>query len=711
MVGIYEKFCKTKDYNQATKDCIENTVREIKKTDTTAQKPGMLLGKIQSGKTRTFIGVTALAFDKGYDFAVVLTKATNALTKQTYERLCQEFEEFVEDDEIGIYDIMNTPDELTPYIRGKKLIFIVKKETHNLDRLVKLFEKYEDFRTKQVLIIDDEADYASIGFKRDGKQIDDVSINTIANKINRLRDYGATTSFLQVTATPYSLYLQPDDIHLNGEEYHPVRPAFTELVPIYKGYIGGEFYFEESENPDSPAYYLHVDVPEKELEVLGKRDMRYLSNILDTPNLEVFRFAILNFLVGGSIRWLQEQPRKYKCSCIIHIEVAQKKHTWQYKLVETLLEELKAGIEKEPDALERLVRDSYNNLKLSIKDDQLPTFKDVFTFVKKAIGDGYVGISKINSEGQVQTLLDRKGQLRLDNPFNIFIGGQILDRGITIENLICFFYGRNPKKFQQDTVLQHSRMYGARSKQDISVTRFYTSSRIYDAMKKMHQFDTALREAFEKGQHKDGVVFLEKDTSGSVKICAPNKILISSTETIRPYRRLLPRGMQTVSATKMTSIASQIEQLLEKYKFYDDSAILIDCDDAVKMLDLIYESYEFSHRFKNLYCKWDIDSYKAIIHRLCVSHCNSDKERKIYCFIRRNRNISRFKEGYAFTDAPDDGRTDIPLAKKHAQDLPVLQLFHQNGKKKNGWRDVPFWWPVLICPKKTKTLVFTAETL
>ena len=69
-----------------------------------------------------------------------------------------------------------------------------------------------------------------------------------------------------------------------------------------------------------------------------------------------------------------------------------------------------------------------------------------------------MGVIKINSENQISALLDRRGQLRLDNPFNIFIGGQILDRGLTIENFIGFFYGRAPNTFQQDTVLQHSRM-------------------------------------------------------------------------------------------------------------------------------------------------------------------------------------------------------------------------------------------------------------
>ena len=41
-----------------------------------ADKPGLLLGKIQSGKTRAFVGVMALGFDKGIDICVILTKGT-----------------------------------------------------------------------------------------------------------------------------------------------------------------------------------------------------------------------------------------------------------------------------------------------------------------------------------------------------------------------------------------------------------------------------------------------------------------------------------------------------------------------------------------------------------------------------------------------------------------------------------------------------------
>jgi len=59
----------------------------------------MLLGKIQSGKTRAFIGVIALAFDNDYDIAIILTKGTKVLAQQTYERLVDDFKDFIDDND------------------------------------------------------------------------------------------------------------------------------------------------------------------------------------------------------------------------------------------------------------------------------------------------------------------------------------------------------------------------------------------------------------------------------------------------------------------------------------------------------------------------------------------------------------------------------------------------------------------------------------
>ena len=120
-------------------------------------------------------------------------------------------------------------------------------------------------------------------------------------------------------------------------------------------------------------------------------------------------------------------------------------------------------------------------------------------------------------------LLDHKAELKLRTPFNIFVGGNILDRGITVPSLISFYYGRNPRAMQADTVLQHSRMYGNRDRRDLAVTRFYTSQNIYARLYTINEFENALRDAFEKGAHEQGVVFLQADAGNRVRPCAPNK--------------------------------------------------------------------------------------------------------------------------------------------------------------------------------------------
>lgn len=84
-----------------------------------------MLGKIQSGKTRAFLGVIAEAFDNDYEIAVVLTKGTVSLARQTLNRIRSDFRPFIEQDEVQVYDIMTLPD-LTPYELNQHLILVVK---------------------------------------------------------------------------------------------------------------------------------------------------------------------------------------------------------------------------------------------------------------------------------------------------------------------------------------------------------------------------------------------------------------------------------------------------------------------------------------------------------------------------------------------------------------------------------------------------------
>ncbi|NBN99773.1 MAG: hypothetical protein EBV19_11130, partial [Flavobacteriia bacterium] len=174
--------------------------------------------------------------------------------------------------------------------------------------------------------------------------------------------------------------------------------------------------------------------------------------------------------------------------------------------------------------------------------------------VKRALGVGDITITKVNSENELISLLDQTGQLKLRVAYNIFVGGQVMDRGVTIGNLIGFFYGRRPQKAQTDTVIQHQRMYGYR-REEISVTRLYTTPTIHQTMTQMEEFDHTLREAVKNqiAGGGDGTVhFIRRSQDGTIVPCSPNKVLASETQTLRPGKRILPIGFQSGYKTRIS---------------------------------------------------------------------------------------------------------------------------------------------------------------
>jgi Type III restriction enzyme, res subunit len=316
--SFYPEFTRNAGrYSDYDKQCIRRTVERLLSTETSADKPGMLLGKIQSGKTKTFLGAIALGFDNGFDIAIILTKGTKALTRQTIERVRREFAPFNDRDQLQIYDIMTLPSGLTGYELSQKLIFVVKKQSDNMDRLAKVFrETYTQLASKRVLIIDDEADYASIGFRNSKEE--GLIINRTARQIDALRQVLPESAFLQVTATPYSLYLQPEDLVIQGIEFKPIRPAFTELVPVHAEYIGSDYYFDRSQEHETVASFLYQPLTIEDFQILHHDDRRRfkIEDCLTSKAIESLRNAICNFIVGGCIRRLQDEyvgdvPKKF----------------------------------------------------------------------------------------------------------------------------------------------------------------------------------------------------------------------------------------------------------------------------------------------------------------------------------------------------------------------------------------------------------------
>jgi hypothetical protein len=715
---IYSAFINKKDdqgkpvYNSQARNCIVETIEGLLTKTTTPDNPGMLLGKIQSGKTRTFLGVIALAFDNGFDVAVVFTKGTNALAQQTLARLNKDFKSEVEADLIHVFDVMSLPDPLAEYEIQHKLIFVCKKEDDNIRRLDNaIFHTNPDLAAKRILLIDDEADFASIGFRR--TQAEGIKINKIASQLDELRRRLSKVDVLQVTATPYSLYLQPETMTIPAthETFLPVKPAFTRLVPVHDKYIGGDYYFEESLEADTVASYLHVPVDPNELAVLKNEDRRRfkIEEALTSPAIASLRRAIFTFIVAGYIRQWQEARAgraRPKYSFIVHTETKKGAHEWQERIVQQIVARIKSAVKANNKMVRSLVEAAHTDLSASVRllDGSVPTVDEIVAALGQVLP--MVNYTRVNSEKDVLAMLDESGQLKLRTPFNIFIGGQILDRGLTIANLIGFFYGRSPKRFQQDTVLQHSRMYGLRPREDLAVTRFYTTHDIYGAMHNIHEFDSALRKNFEEQGDQAKVVFLRADPTGGIISCSPNKILLSTVTTIRPGARFLPVGFSTDAKSRALRHVQAIDTIVQKPAPGDNGPpFLLKIGDAETIIDHVSASLVKDPEFS-----WDVDAFKASLNHLAKSNPEKRERSEIACLVRRNRSLAKVRPDGRLQSAPDS-LVERQQMEHFQGNRPALFLYRQNGESEHGWNGCPFWWPVLRAPLTSPTVIFASDTV
>jgi hypothetical protein len=712
--NFYNSLTKARGDSEELQRKMEEAVQKFLENNTDMNKPGMLLGRIQGGKTRAFIGIIALAFDNDYDMAIILTKGTKALASQTLARLKGDFRNLIDDEIVRVYDIMlNVPERLPGYILKQKLIMIVKKEKNNLERIIRMIvQTYPDLSQRKVLIIDDEADFASLGFtKREGN----VELRRIASQIDELRKKVKKSDFLEVTATPYSLYLQPEETTVPTAKgqfvFEPQRPAFTVLLPVFEGYIGGDFFFGESKEEDSIAHYVYEEVPLEELEALRRENRKVfkIEDCLTHKRIQALRRGILNFIVGACIRRMQQErlgKRKERYSFVVHTERVKETHDWQVEVVTELNSLLMYCATHNLPMLSELVRESYDDLSKSLSImGTAPEYDEVFREVLRALREDYLMIVKVNSDAAAEQLLDDNGELELSAPLNVFIGGQILDRGVTIRNFIGFYYGRRPGRFQQDTVLQHSRIYGNRPREDLAVTRFYTAREIYSVLERINEFDNALREAFEKGAHA-GVVFICKDSSNRIIPCSPNKISISSITTLRPGMRMLPVGFQTEYIKYIKDIIAEIDRVVfGKMPDKTGKPFVMELSAASSIIDMIAKTLVME-------LDWDWEAFKSCMEYFSRNTESKARQGRIWCLVRTDRKLSRIKPSDGrFSDNPDTGSIDTDPAREVSVDIPALILIRQNGSEQIGWRGHPFWWPVLIAPNRTPTMIFASQAV
>ncbi|MEL0101298.1 MAG: hypothetical protein VW862_06325, partial [Euryarchaeota archaeon] len=201
---------------------------------------GLVIGHVQSGKTANYTAVLAKAADAGYNFFIVLTGLYNDLRDQTQTRLSKELVGSLEDPD-GIHldsnhysvkwkeetmpgrDFHNLehptegPDPTIP------TICVMKKNVSPLEKVVEWIETFDQSTLEQlnVLIIDDEADHASVNMM-DREEYDyrgepQRSPSTINLLMRTLVNIIPRVSYVGYTATPYAnVFINPEEEH---EEY------------------------------------------------------------------------------------------------------------------------------------------------------------------------------------------------------------------------------------------------------------------------------------------------------------------------------------------------------------------------------------------------------------------------------------------------------------------------------------------------------------
>ena len=728
---IYEHLSRIVGYSNDLKDCIEDTVDKLMVTNiSNASDPGLLLGKIQCGKTRAFVGVMGLAFDKGIDVCVVLTKSDDGLVEQTTARMEYEFRDYLSTVKmhqtvIGVHKTDKGMHFSPAQINNQKNIFVTYKNTTRLKYLIELFNKTE-FKNKRVLIIDDEADFVSRAFYQKNNDIDAGKIALLIDEFAQIPDF---CRYLQVTATPYSLFLQPDHtVQVSNGSVEPFRPRFVTLVPIHENYVGGKHYFIKSQNSASMYSYLKHIVKEECIERLldKNKHAKVYKNAQSTPVYEDLRKALISYFVASAIRQIQEETLKqqrYNSSFFMHISTATKDHRFEKLVVDNILSawtnEVTAnkgqGLLADFDiAYTDMLASNCAGNQLGEISIFMPSHDDVWKRFLKIFEDGAYIVQIVNSETKGD-LLGKDGQLKLTSPLNIFIGGFKLDRGITIDHMLGFMYGRNPQTKQTDAVLQHHRMYGNRSKEDMAVTRLHTTQRLYDIMEWIDNMDHQLRETFIKAMQNPGapmpMVAIQFDRQLGIKPCGTNKLLISDLESFDSFKRFTPSGFQTASPSKIKPIIDGIDNFLKNETGYQvGTPFLIRKDHAYQIIKNIRSTFIYDRPIdNNAGLEWDEDVMIAAIEKY------APQDGMIWCYVKTNLNMSRVRQNDNFVDAPEDGNTDTPIAQSYTlaqPSRPFLMLFRENGLENivngvnKGWRNAPFYWPSLRLPQNIESCVY-----
>jgi hypothetical protein len=591
---------------------------------------GLVYGLVQSGKTGVLTVTGAMGADEGYKTIIVLTSDNDPLYEQTLDRVREAFPGI---DIIGKTDFKDAHAFLQRVKSGTCAI-VTTKNGSRLDALIDNF-KVGNVKGLTCLLIDDEADQATLNTKASRG---DGSVSPINQKITDLRQFFEKTTYLQVTATPQSLFLQVPD--------HSYRPKFTVLSHPGHDYVGGDDFFS-----DGSTLVTEFDLNDIAIVAPG---------LQPAPRLEIPKSllqALDTFVVGATYKRMKDADQN--CAFLCHVSTRKSDHNHIVNLLRQYKTDLTSDLKKrDQKALARL-QAAYVSLAAThtpLRHVQFEKLVEDIEFLSPGIT-----VKLVNGE------TDEDVAVR--SPLNLFVGGNKLGRGVTIKNLLVSYYGRHPKNPQADTVLQHARMYGYRRK-DIGLLRLFLPRQLHIVFRAINKMEKSLREFIAKNPAEDfRGVYVESGLSATRKnILAPGAVgVYTAAANYNPAQVLRTRAT--------TANTRKIDEKLAKVA--NKSVVELSIAEIQELVELTMpDPAEAEHVWNPI----AVSSSLAQLAKLL-------KQQKGFVYVDRDRGL---KEARRETQGIITGGELAKVPSGHIA-LFMLRTAHEGQNN-------PAWWPQIRFP-------------
>lgn len=510
---------------------------------------GIVIGKVQSGKTSNFISVLALAFDNGYNIAVVLGGNTLELLKQNADRIGESFH--VNAEKLTVlktndHKSLINPSRIKEFIEnGRKVIIVGLKHTKHIDQIAEIFDN--DYLSEQaVLIVDDEGDQATL--------------NTKAYRNSFSKTYGAVLSlkaklkrhcFLSVTATPQANILI--------ETFDTLSPDFGELVYPGEGYCG----LQEFHGPDCDKHIY--EIPSSE------------GNILDIAGVPASVYkAMAMFFVGNAIRYSRGDMGNH--AMLIHPSQKKYDHQIVVNKLQSILDDWKS---KAKTRLAGKNDISYSGLQRQLKDAYNAFVSDgvicvPFEELEKT------ALSRIKECSPV--LLCNSDENASDNSklyrTNIFVGGNLVERGITIKGLAVTYITRRAKgKSNVDNTEQRARWFGYKAEY-LDVCRVFTTKDIKDDFVSILEHDEDMWASIERAQER-GIAF--KDMPRIFKLARNAFLQLTRRNVARTQNYALSEWKPQQYLVMDKVVSDTNTSIISKFRALHEDKIVVERHNAVQV--------------------------------------------------------------------------------------------------------------------------------